>query len=146
MTARVGHLERLLEARSRANPAAELHVDSGRLAHAADQSQIHGLAALRAVEIDDVQPAGAELAVLPGELDGIDGVARLLREVAFEEPDAAPVSQINGGYQLHRHQRVRALILRKLPRICAPARDDRSGWNCVPKKLPCSTTAENGTP
>ena len=94
-------LERLLEARACPNAAAELHVDAGRLAHAPDQRQVDGLAAFRAVEIDDVQPARAELAVLHGELDGVDGVARLLREVAVQEPHAAPVAQVDGRYQLH---------------------------------------------
>ena len=93
--------ERLLEAGARPNTAAELHVDACSLAHAADQSEVDGRPLFRAVEIDDVQPARAELAVLHRELHGVDGIARFLREIAVQEPHAAPVAKVDGRYQLH---------------------------------------------
>ena len=95
------NLERLVEARTGPNAAAELHLDASGRAHAPDQLEIDGLAAFRAVEIDDVQPARTELPVLHGELDGIDGVASFLGEVAMQEPHTASVSQVDGRYQLH---------------------------------------------
>ena len=85
-----------------ADSAAELHVRCRpRSRMRRISGRFTGSPRFGAVEIDDVQPAGAELAVLLRELDGIDGVTRLLREVAFEQADAAPVTQVDGRYQLH---------------------------------------------
>ena len=70
------------------------------------RAQVDGRRPLRAVEIDDVQPPRAELAILHRELDGVDGVARLLREIALQQPHAAPVAEVDGRYQLHIEQLV----------------------------------------
>ena len=49
-------------------------------------------------------------------------------------------AQIDGGNDGEAHR------ARKLPRRRAPTSAERSGWNCMPKKLPCCTTAEKSPP
>ena len=91
------------------------------LAHAPNQREVHGLAALRAVEIDDVQPARAELAVLHGELDGIDGVARLLREVALAA--AARSGRLAGRWPVSSSMRISS-VTANLQEIASISRAD----------------------
>src|SRR5690606_33408016 len=102
-------------------------------------------AALRAVEIDDVQPTRAERAIVLSERNGIEVVARLVPEVALEKAYAAAVAQVYGRNQLHETAAYTPMLIKFL-RIAAPTPAERSGWNCVPKKFACSTTAENGPP
>ena len=111
----------------------------------ATRSRFTGSPSLRTVEIHDVQPARAERAVAGRELERIHVVARLLGEIALEQSHAAAVAQIDGGDQFH-WMHVSLKTHRKLSSIRAPTLDDRSGWNCVPKKLRCPITAENGPP
>jgi hypothetical protein len=84
-----------LEVGTTAHAAAELHFDPGCRAHSRDERKVHGRAALRAIEIDDVEPARAERAVLGRELNGIDVVTRLCCELALQQAHAPPSSKID---------------------------------------------------
>ena len=66
-------------------------------ASAHDDAAIGERAVLRAVEIDDVQPARAERAIARQQLVRLVVVARLRVEVALEQAHAAAVAQIDGG-------------------------------------------------
>ena len=80
-------------------------VDHGRGTHAAthldvqralrgephDDAAVREPAVLRAVEIDDVQPVGAERAITQQQLVRLEVVTRLGVEVALEQPDAAAI-------------------------------------------------------
>ena len=72
MTARVTTRSACSRLADGPNAAAVLDVDTRGRAHTLDQRQVHGRAALRAVEIHDVQPLGTELAILPGQRYGVD--------------------------------------------------------------------------
>ena len=101
--------ERAQELRARAQAAAELDLEPRRGAHPLDYGQVLRFAALRAVEIDDVQPARAELPVANGELDGVELVAGLAVEVPAQQPHAAPVAKVYRRNQLHVNQFITAL-------------------------------------
>jgi hypothetical protein len=87
----VSDCERLLEAITVADAAPELHAQAGALPNAGDQGEVHRRTSLCAVEVHDVEPAGAEPAVPRPELDGVDGIVGLALEVALEQPHAPSV-------------------------------------------------------
>src|SRR6185503_6265879 len=105
-----------------------------------DRRSIGEHAILRAVEVDDVQPGGAEPAVTLMQIERIVFVARLRVEVALEQANTAAIAQVNCRNQKHQ------LNLRKLASTREPGREERSGWNCAPQKLPRRTIAETGMP
>src|SRR5262249_49511140 len=129
------------EARACANSAAELNLDPGCRAHAADHGQIDRHSLLGAVEIDDVQRASAEGAVVLRELDGIDGVTRLLLEVALQETDAASVAQVDGWYQFHLYQPITRLSSENyresaLPRATSVPGETACRRSCLARRRP----------
>ena len=81
-----------------------------------------------------------------------DGVAVVpgAPEVPLDEADGAPVTQVDGGEQLHgaAHAEAwaRAQAATKLARIPSPTGPDFSGWNCVPHTGPRSTAATTSPP
>src|SRR5690606_20741968 len=123
----VGELERLLELALAANAAAELHAQAADRADPLDRREIHRPTLLGAVEIDDVQPPRAPVAVTRRELGRVDVVARDAVELAAQQPHAAAVADVDCRDQLHR-----SYSFRKFSSSRAPKRDERSGWNCAP--------------
>jgi hypothetical protein len=97
----VGDLERLLQALAVADAAAELHAQARARADARDEREVDRGAPFGAIEVDDMEPAGTEIPVSSTELDRVDGVARLARKIALNEPHAASVAKIDSGYELH---------------------------------------------
>src|SRR6185436_2436516 len=97
-------------------------------------------AVLRAVEIDDVQPRRAERTIASEQLQRLHLITRLRVEVALEQAHTAAVTQIDCRNEQHQFN------LRKLASTFAPVLPERSGWNCVPQKLPRRTAAETCAP
>ena len=94
---------------------------------------------LCARQIDDVQKTGARCLVGLKALKGIVAVASLGAVVALVQPHDAAVNKVDGGDN-------HGSIPRKLARRRAPARPERSGWNCTPMKLSRAAAAVNVSP
>ncbi len=135
--------------------ATHLKLDGILPRQANDELPVTTSAVAGTVEVDDVQPIGAQAPVLIEQRARFGRVARLGSEIATQQSYAVPVSQIDGWYQAHDAPTTEALAaapatpegtLRKFCSMRAPTAADRSGWNCAPKKLPHCTQAENDTP
>ena len=90
-------------------------------------------------QIDDVQKTGARCLVGLKALKGIVAVASLGAVVALVQPHDAAVDEVDGGDD-------HASIPRKFAIRRAPARPERSGWNCTPMKFSCAAAAVNSSP
>ena len=112
---------------ARPQASAELDLEPRRVAHPLDERQILRLAALGAVEVDDVQPARAGVAIARGKLDRVELVARLAIEVAAQQPYAASVADVDRRYQVPCLSEGCGYIFTKLSSTCAPTRAERSG-------------------
>ena len=133
--------QQVVDDRRRAHAAAHLDVQRLLRGEPDDDAAIGELAVLRAVEIDDVQPARAERAIALQQFVRLEVVARLRVEVALEQAHAAAAAQIDGGNEDH--------AFRSLQEIGEDARADHAGalgWNCVPQKLSRRATAVKSLP
>jgi hypothetical protein len=94
-----------------------------------DDRPIPETAVLGAVEIDDVQPIGAQAAIFPKQRVRVRAVARLRGEVSVQQTHAVSSLEIDGGNETQEH---RQWIARKFPSRRPPTAAERSGWNCAP--------------
>jgi hypothetical protein len=85
-----------------------------------DQRAIAQRTIARAIQVDDVQPAGAECAIACQQAEWIGRVARFGVEIALIEPHAGAAAQVDGRDQKHGSDR-------KFRNTRAPAVDERSG-------------------
>src|SRR3954469_495732 len=101
----------------------------------------------RAVEVDDVQEAGAGLDPGAGGLQRRVLVDGDLLEVALDQPDGLAVADVDRRVEDHAAATwVCAQARTKFASRAMPSREDFSGWNCVPWTLPRPTTLANSTP
>ena len=94
---------------------------------------------LRTRQIHDVQELRPCGLVGLKALEGIVAVASLGAVVALVQPHDAAVDEVDGGDD-------HASIPRKFAIRRAPARPERSGWNCTPMKFSCAAAAVNSSP
>ncbi len=83
---------------------------------------------------------GAGARIPSVQLLGRQRVAGLGVEISLQQPDDTAAAQVDGRNELHQQ------ASRKFRRMRAPTPAERSGWNCVPWKLPWLTAAVNGPP
>src|SRR6185369_2335985 len=86
-----------------------------------DDAPVGEHAVLRAVEIDDVQPGGSELAVSVQQVERLVFVAGFRVEIALEQAHAAPVPEVDGRDEQHQFN------LRKFASMREPIVPERSG-------------------
>ncbi len=100
--ARCACIQHQLERRSIAQTASDLQLDGPLRSQPHDDCLIVELSVAGAVEIDDVQPVGAQVFILRKQILRIRRVARFAGEIALPQTHAAAGFQIDGGNQTHR--------------------------------------------
>src|SRR4051794_5916779 len=103
-----------------------------------------GRAALRAVEVDDVQKAGALVDPRPGGGQRVVLVDGLRVEVPADQPHGLALGDVDGGVEDHAGTPAQSSV--KFRRSARPAWDDFSGWNWQPNTLPRAATDTNSPP
>ena len=123
-------LDRLPDRLDRSQSAADLesHIDVG--ADPADVIEVHGVAAARAVEVDDVQLARARIYPPPRGVERVGVVDGLLIELALGQAHGLALEDVDGGEQDHaRAPATPAQIATNPSSMRSPFSDDFSGWN-----------------
>jgi hypothetical protein len=124
----------------RADATADLQVQVRCRREFEDQAAIGEGAVTRTVEVDQMQPARAGVAIAAHEFARIKVIDRLLPEVPAQQADTQSAAKIDGGNQQHGPSSM------KLASRRAPASPERSGWNCTPRKFFSRTTDANSPP
>src|SRR6185312_4818820 len=136
-----------LDRLDRAQPAAELDGHAELPRDPLQMLQVRGSAVARAVEIDDVQPAGTALDPRARRGQRLGVVDRLLREVALREPHGLAAADVDGRVEDHAATaRSRSHVALKLASRRRPALEDFSGWNCTPKTFSRATAVAKRSP
>ena len=105
----------------------------------------------RAVEVDDVDPAGAALDVAGRQRGGVP-VLLLTGEVALGQAHGRSAAQVDGRQEVHHaprcplRGRAPAASRTKLARSASPVAPDFSGWNWAPQSVPRAASAATGPP
>ena len=110
-----------------------------------DVVQVLRRAALRAVEVDDVQEAGTGLHPGPRRLQRGVLVDRGLGEVALHEAHRAALVDVDRRVEDHAGT-LRVASVAKFASSASPCAEDFSGCDCAPKTLPEPTTVANVSP
>ena len=93
--------QQIVHDRIRAQAAADLHLQRALRRERNNGGAVGKLTVARAIEIDDVEPVGAHVAVLVEKRARIGVVARLGIEIAAQQPDTAAAPQVDGGNEAH---------------------------------------------